>query len=242
MQKGLPSVQQSIMEAVERFSGSSVLLKGAGRTDAGVHARGQVAHFNLPGSWLCNTVRDAINYHLKPSPISILRAETVDETFDARFSAIGRHYFYRIIFRRSPLALDYGRAWQVCVPLDVEAMRVAAGLLIGRHDFTTFRSVSCQSRSPVKTLEKLEIHHLGDEFIFCVSARSFLHKQVRSMVGMIKLVGERKRSIADVKVALEACDRQLCGSVAPACGLYLMRVDYPGLLPDAPDDASSSLK
>lgn len=220
------SVQQAIEEAVTAFSGETVVVKGAGRTDSGVHALGQVAHFDLTRAWPTDTVRDALNAHLKPEPIAVLSAEAVDENFDARFSALARHYLYRISQRRAPPALDRGRAWWVAAPLDAEAMHAAAQALVGQHDFTTFRSAECQARSPIKTLDRLDVSREGDEIAVRASARSFLHNQVRSMVGTLKKVGDRSWAITAVGEALAARDRACSGPVAPAEGLYLVAVDY----------------
>ena len=187
---------------------------------------GQVAHFDMVADFSADTVRDALNKHLRPHPISILNAEEVSEDFHARFSAMRRHYLYRIICRRAPLALDRGRAWQVFRPLDVAAMHDAAQVLIGKHDFTTFRAALCQSDSPVKTLDKIDVFESGDEIHVKTCARSFLHNQVRSMVGSLKMVGGGKWTRDDMKAALQAADRTRCGPVAPAHGLYLAKVDY----------------
>lgn len=221
-----PSIQGELARAIEALSGICVVPKGAGRTDAGVHARGQVAHFDLEKEYPPPTVRDALNFHLRPAPIAVLACKTVGETFDARFSAKARHYLYRIVNRRARLALDRDRAWQVPVPLDAAAMQGAARLLTGRHDFTTFRSAQCQGRSPLRTLDRLDVRRDGDDIFIAASARSFLHRQVRSMAGSLKLVGEGKWRAEDLRLALEARDRTACGPVAPACGLYFMRVDY----------------
>jgi len=227
-QAGQPSVQEAIEKAIAAFSGEEVTLRGAGRTDAGVHALGQVAHFDLSRGWKADTVRDALNAHLGMAGemISILGAAAAPEDFDARFSAKARHYLYRILNRRSPPALDHGKVWHVARRLDAEAMHEAAQRLVGRHDFTTFRSVQCQAKSPVKTLDRLEVSRLGEEIEIRASARSFLHNQVRSLVGTLKKVGEGAWTAADVQAALEARDRAACGPVAPPEGLYLVRVDY----------------
>ncbi len=222
------AVQQAIEEAVLAFCGEETSVNGAGRTDTGVHALGQVAHIHLVREWPADTVRDAINAHLRPEPVAILDAEQVHNDFDARFSAVKRHYRYRIVNRRAPLAIDHGRAWQVMKRLDAAAMHEAGQALVGHHDFTTFRSTECQSASPVKTLDRLDVSRLGEEIVVETSARSFLHNQVRSMVGSLKLVGEGRWSAADLKAALDARDRTACGPVAPPDGLYLVRVDYPG--------------
>ncbi|MGE0564389.1 MAG: tRNA pseudouridine(38-40) synthase TruA [Pseudolabrys sp.] len=220
------TVQGVLTAAIEALTGEKVSVQGAGRTDAGVHARGQVAHVDLGKDWDTGTVRDALNAHLRPHPVAVLSAEAVPETFDARFSAMKRHYLYRIVNRRADLALDLGHAWRVPRRLDDEAMQKAAQRLIGKHDFTTFRSTECQAKSPVKTLETLDIIRAGDTVNVHVSARSFLHNQVRSMVGSLVLVGDGKWSADDLANALAARDRTACGPVAPPDGLYLMRVDY----------------
>ena len=221
-----PSVQGALEAAVLAFCGESASVRGAGRTDAGVHALGQVAHLDLTRDWDTDTVRDAINAHLKPHPIAVLSAEIAPVAFDARFSALKRHYLYRIVNRRAPLALDAARAWRVARPLDAEAMHEAAQRLVGRHDFTTFRAAECQAKSPVKTLDQLDVHRSGEEVRIRASARSFLHHQVRSMVGSLALVGEGKWRADDLSNALEARDRKACGPVAPPDGLYLVGVDY----------------
>lgn len=226
MQENGPSVQGRLAEAIKAFSGEDTIPRGAGRTDAGVHALGQIAHFDLAKDWACDKVRDALNAQLRPDPISVLACELVPEGFEARFSANARHYLYRIVNRRSPLALERERAWHVIQPLDAAIMHAAAQVLIGHHDFTTFRSTECQAPSPMKTLDRLAVSRHGEEVRIEASARSFLHNQVRSMVGSLKLVGDGKWTANDLQQALEACDRSACGPVAPACGLYLMKVDY----------------
>jgi tRNA pseudouridine38-40 synthase len=220
------TVQGVLTDAIAAFAGERVVVAGAGRTDTGVHALGQVAHVDLAKEWDTDTVRDAINFHLRPQPVAVLAAEQVGTDFDARFSAIKRHYLYRISNRRADLALDQNRAWRVARRLDCEAMRAAAQKLVGRHDFTTFRSTECQAKSPVKTLDRLDIARDGDDVRVCASARSFLQHQVRSMVGSLIHVGEGKWSTDDLAAALGACDRTACGQVAPPQGLYLVRVDY----------------
>ncbi|MDP2619604.1 MAG: tRNA pseudouridine(38-40) synthase TruA [Hyphomicrobiales bacterium] len=220
------AVQQALTEAIEKFAGERVTVHGAGRTDAGVHALGQVAHIDLAKDWDPDTVREAINQHLKPEPVAILEASRAAEDFDARFFARKRHYRYRVVNRRAPLTLERDRAWRVPVPLDAEAMDEAAQALVGKHDFSTFRAAECQAKSPVKTLDALSVGRVGAEIRIEASARSFLHHQVRSMVGTLKLVGEGKWSKADVAAALAARDRAACGPVAPAYGLYLVSVDY----------------
>lgn len=223
------SVQQAIEQAVEKFSSQIVSLRGAGRTDAGVHATAQVAHLDLDKEWRPDTVRDALNAHLQQAGerVTILTATKVANDFDARFSARGRHYLYRISNRRSPPALDKGKVWWVPKRLDAEAMDSAAKVLLGRHDFTTFRSAQCQANSPLRTLDRLDVTRLGDDIEIRASARSFLHNQVRSMVGSLKRVGEGAWTSADLKAALDACDRSACGQVSPPDGLYLVGVDYP---------------
>ena len=224
------TVQGRIAEAIQAFCGETVVPNGAGRTDAGVHALGQVAHVDFARDWPEHTVREAINAHLRPDPIAVLLATRVPDTFDARFSATARHYRYRIINRRAPLALERHRAWHVIRPLDEAAMAEGARQLIGNHDFTTFRAAACQAKSPVKTLDRLGLVRSGEVVTFEVSARSFLHNQVRSMVGSLKLVGEGKWQPRDIARALEARDRALCGPLAPPQGLYLVRVDYDGIV------------
>jgi tRNA pseudouridine38-40 synthase len=220
------SVQGLIADAITAFAGERAALQGAGRTDAGVHALGQVAHVDLAKDWDGDTVRDAINFHLRPHPIAVLAAGPVAPDFDARFSATKRHYLYRIVNRRADLALEQNRAWRVARPLDCSAMHAAAQELIGRHDFTTFRSTECQAKSPVKTLDRLEVARDGEEVRVTTSARSFLQHQVRSMVGSLVHVGEGKWREDHLVAALAARDRSACGQVAPPHGLYLVRVEY----------------
>lgn len=220
------TVQGALIAAIEALTGERVPVQGAGRTDAGVHARGQVAHVDLARDWDTDTIRDAINAHLRPHPVAVLAAERTPDDFNARTSAIRRHYLYCIVNRRADLTLDVGRAWRVPRSLDVSAMQGAATALVGRHDFTTFRSTECQARSPVKTLDQLDVVRDGESVLVRTSARSFLHNQVRSMVGSLVLVGEGKWSVADMARALAARDRAACGPVAPPDGLYLMKVDY----------------
>ena len=221
-----PSIQQAIEEAVFAFCGERTNLAAAGRTDAGVHAMGQVAHVDLDRATKADTLRDAVNFHLKPQAISILAAEPVGADFHARFSATGRRYLYRIVNRRPDLTLRAGHAWRVPRPLDAAAMQAAAQCLTGKHDFTTFRSTECQAASPLKTLQAFDVQRHGDELAVTASARSFLHTQVRSMVGSLVAVGEGKWSADDLANALATRDRTACGQVAPPDGLYLMQVDY----------------
>jgi tRNA pseudouridine38-40 synthase len=220
------SVQEAIEDAIATFSGEQVTIGGAGRTDAGVHALAQIAHLDLAKEWPTDTVLKALNFHLQPEPIAVLAAEPVADGFDARFSAKARHYLYRIINRRPPLTIDAGRAWRVKAPLDAEAMDAAAQLLIGNHDFTTFRNAACQARTPVKTLDRLGVRRQNQEIVVEASARSFLHSQVRSIAGCLRLVGDGRWSADDLSGALAARDRKACGPVAPAEGLYLLKVDY----------------
>ncbi len=226
LQENGPSVAGALAEAIERFTGERADVSGAGRTDAGVHALGQVAHVDLEKEWNTDTVRDALNAHLRPLPIAVISAERVADDFHARFSATARHYRYRIVNRRADLALDRDRAWRIAKPLDALAMHEAAQKLVGHHDFTTFRSAECQAKSPQKTLDRLDVAREGEEIRIEASARSFLHHQVRSMVGSLALVGEGRWSADDLAKALAAKDRAACGPVAPAHGLYLVRVDY----------------
>lgn len=226
IQKGERSVQGRLVEAIHAFTGETVRVTGAGRTDAGVHAAGQVAHFDLERPRDPFVVREAINHHLRPDPIVVREAVEAASDFDARFSAMKRHYRYRILCRRAPPALDRDRVWWVPRPLDAAAMTEAARPLVGLHDFTTFRAAACQARSPVKTIDRLEVMVDGEEIRIDASARSFLHHQVRSIVGSLKHVGEGKWRVADMAAALEARDRARCGALAPSRGLYLMRVDY----------------
>lgn len=220
------SVQGVLCKAIAAFCGETVAIQGAGRTDAGVHALGQVAHVDLAKDWDSDTVRDAVNFHLRPHPVAVLAAELANSEFDARFSARKRRYLYRIVNRRADLALDRSRAWRVPRPLDVAAMAAAARHLVGKHDFTTFRAAECQAKSPLKTLDRLDVEREGDEVRIHAEARSFLHHQVRSMVGSLVQVGEGKWSADDLAAVLAARDRTRCGPVAPADGLYLVGVDY----------------
>ncbi|WP_413872385.1 tRNA pseudouridine(38-40) synthase TruA [Albidovulum sp.] len=230
-QSGQPSVQAAVESALARLDPGGPAIAAAGRTDAGVHATGQVAHCDLGRDWEPFRLMEALNWHLKPAPVAVLAAARVAGDFHARFAATERRYLYRIIARRAPLTLEAGLAWRVLRPLDAGAMREAAAHLVGHHDFTTFRSTLCQSRSPVKTLDEIvldevEIPH-GREYRFRLRARSFLHNQVRSIVGTLERVGAGAWSPADVKAALEARDRAACGPVAPPDGLCLTGVSYP---------------
>tara|TARA_R110000824_G_scaffold118960_14_gene272294 strand:+ start:430130 stop:430870 length:741 start_codon:yes stop_codon:yes gene_type:complete len=225
-QTGGGAVQDVLEAGIKGFCGQDIRVNGAGRTDAGVHAMGQVAHIDLDTDVRPDTLRDAVNAHMRPEPVSILNAELVPDDFEARFSATRRHYLYRIINRRAPLALDRGQAWLVHKPLDADAMHDAAQVLVGHHDFTTFRSVQCQAKSPVKTLDELSVSRYGDEIEIVSRARSFLHNQVRSLVGSLRMVGEGKWTKRDLERALKAKDRAACGPVSPPDGLYLMKVDY----------------
>jgi tRNA pseudouridine38-40 synthase len=220
------TVQGVLTAAVEALSGEKALVQGAGRTDAGVHARAQVAHVDLAKDWDTDTVRDALNAHLRPHPVAVLLAERVADDFNARTAAIKRHYLYRIINRRADLTFDLRYAWRVPRPLDAEAMHAAAQLLTGKHDFTTFRAAECQAASPVKTLQQLDVERDGEDVNVRASARSFLHHQVRSMVGSLVMVGIGAWSVDDLAKALAARDRAACGQVAPPDGLYLMKVGY----------------
>ena len=220
------AIQELVEDAIARFSGESATTIAAGRTDAGVHALGQVIHFDLARQWTPGTVRDALNFHLKPAPVAVLGAEIVSGDFNARFSARARAYLYRITNRRPPPTLERGRTWWVAVPLDAEAMAEAARLLVGEHDFTTFRAIRCQAKSPVKTLDVLDVRRAGEEIHIAARARSFLHHQIRNVVGTLKLGGEGKWTRAEVARALAARDRGAAGPTAPADGLYLVAVRY----------------
>lgn len=221
-----PSVQGALETAVKAICGEFVRVHGAGRTDAGVHALGQVAHCDIARPFASGRLRDGLNAHLRPHPIGVLDAQIVPDTFEARFSALRRHYVYRIVNRRANLALDIGHVWRVAKPLDAAAMHDAAKRLLGKHDFTTFRDTECQAKSPEKTLDRLDVIRDGDAVTITTSARSFLHSQVRSMVGSLVWVGEGRWSGDDLEWALAARARTACGPVAPPDGLYLARVDY----------------
>jgi len=230
-QRDVPSVQQAIEDALLKIEPSCEGIQGAGRTDAGVHAYAQVAHVDLPKNWETFRLSEALNYHLKPLPIAILQATEVADDFHARFDAMEREYTFRLLSRRAPATHKAGLVWQINHPLDLNAMREGAAHLIGKHDFTTFRSTVCQALSPVKTLDVLDIEAIpvdyGTEYRFTIRARSFLHNQVRSFVGSLEHVGAGRWDPIDVKYALNATDRAACGTVCPPHGLYLAHVTYP---------------
>ena len=225
-QENGPSVQAALEEAIRKFCGETVTVFAAGRTDAGVHALGQVVHFDLERATTPDEIQGALNYHLKPAPVAVIDVAEASPEFHARFDATARTYRYRIVNRRAPLTFEAGLAWHVAVPLDMEAMQRGADVLLGKHDFTTFRSIQCQSKSPVKTLDEFRFSREGEVIEARLKARSFLHHQVRSMIGTLKLVGEGRWTVADVKAALEARDRAALGLNAPPDGLYLVKVDY----------------
>ncbi|MCZ6840252.1 MAG: tRNA pseudouridine(38-40) synthase TruA [Alphaproteobacteria bacterium] len=222
-----PSVQAEVEAAVEAFCGTPVSVYGAGRTDAGVHAMGQVAHCDIERETDADTVRDALNHYLRKVPVTILSADPVDDAFHARFSAVRRHYHYRILNRRPPPAIERDKVWWFPKTVDAAAMQAAAQVLVGHHDFSSFRAASCQAKSPVKTLDQLDVSRNGTEISVTAVARSFLHHQVRNMVGTLMWVGTGKWTVADVRAALAACDRTAAGPTAPPEGLYLVQVDYP---------------
>jgi len=223
--KGL-SVQEALETAIHDFCGASVRVFGAGRTDAGVHALAQIAHVDLPCEAVPEVIRSAVNHHLRPHKVSVIAVEAVSHEFDARHSATHRHYLYRILNRRAPPALDRGRVWHVAAPLDLAAMQEGARHLVGHHDFSTFRDSLCQAKSPVKTLDALDLSAEGDEIHIAARARSFLHHQVRNMAGTLKLVGLGRWQPADVAAALAARDRRAGGPTAPAAGLTLVLIRY----------------
>lgn len=225
-QDGLPSVQGAVEAAVLAFSGETLRLHAAGRTDSGVHALGQVVHIDLSRDWPAQTVANALNAHLRDEAIAVLDAAVVPDDWHARFSATGRRYLYRILNRPGPPALDKGRVWHLRRPLDAGAMHAAAQHLVGHHDFTTFRDLGCQAKSPLKTLDLARVRREADEVVLEFAARSFLHRQVRSMAGTLAEVGLGRWTARDVRRALEAKDRAACGPVAPAHGLYLAGVSY----------------
>lgn len=224
-------MQGAIEQALSRIQPGAHTIAAAGRTDAGVHALGQVAHCDMVKEWDPFRLSEALNYHLKPQPVAIVDAARVTDDWHARFSAVERQYLFRILMRRAPATHDRGQVWQINRPLDVEAMQEGANMLLGRHDFTTFRSSICQAASPVKTLDELRVEQVqgfsGPEVHFHVRARSFLHNQVRSFVGTLERVGAGAWTPEDVREALEAADRAACGPVCPPQGLYLARVGYP---------------
>jgi tRNA pseudouridine38-40 synthase len=222
-----PSVQQRLEEAIQRMTGEVAAVHSAGRTDAGVHALAMAAHVDVAKLLSEHRLREGLNALVRPDPISVLRVDRVADDWHARFSCVGRRYLYRILNRRAPPALERGRVWHVPVPLDVETMAEGAAMLVGRHDFTTFRSVQCQSDSPVKTLDRLNVRRSGDEIHVEAAARSFLHHQVRSMVGCLALVGRGQWKADDMRRALEARDRSELGFNAPAEGLYFVEAVYP---------------
>jgi tRNA pseudouridine38-40 synthase len=222
-----PSVQQTLEEAVHRMTGELATFTAAGRTDAGVHALAMSAHVEIERQLTPHRLREGLNALVRPSPISVLEVERVADDWHARFSCIGRRYLYRILDRRAPPALDAGRVWHIAVPLDAEAMADAAAMLVGRHDFTTFRSAQCQSQSPVKTLDRLEVRRAGEEVHIEAAARSFLHHQVRSMTGCLALVGRGQWKPDDMRRALEARNRAALGLNAPPHGLYFVEAIYP---------------
>jgi tRNA pseudouridine38-40 synthase len=225
-QAGQPSVQTALEQAIQAFCGEPVRLHVAGRTDSGVHATGQVAHFEVDKAWPAEVVRNAINAHLGDAPIAVLDAAAADDDFHARFSATGRRYLYRILNRRAPPALERGRVWHVKTPLDPGAMHAAAQHLLGLHDFTTFRDAQCQARSPIRTLDTARVWREGEQILLTFAARSFLHRQVRSMTGSLVEVGAARWTPDALKAALDAADRARCGQVAPPQGLYLTQVDF----------------
>ncbi len=220
------SVQEAIESAIEGLTGRAAPIQAAGRTDAGVHAKGQVVHVDLDRDWRGDRLRDALNAHLRLFPVAVVLVETVGSDFEARFSATKRHYLYRILNRRAPPTHERGYVWHVARRLDAGVMNEAAQALVGRHDFTTFRAAECQANSPLRTLEQLDVVRAGDMIEIRASALSFLHRQVRSMVGSLEHVGSGKWRAADLEAALVARDRARCGAVAPADGLFLMQVDY----------------
>ncbi len=224
-----PTVQGALEEAARKTVDTPILVYGAGRTDAGVHARGQAAHIDLPDDFPARKVADALNAHLRPAPIAVLSARAVPDEFHARFSAAKRFYRYEILNRRADLTLDTGFVWRIPYPLDTDNMQAAAEALIGEHDFSTFRDTQCQAKSPVKTLDKLNVSRVGSRIHVTCSAQSFLHKQVRSMVGSLVEVGRGQEPVAWLGQALAAKDRTACGPVAPPDGLYLEHVEYPSL-------------
>ncbi|EJF80327.1 tRNA pseudouridine(38-40) synthase TruA [Bartonella doshiae] len=227
-QAELPTIQRALEQAIFHFCSQQLTITTAGRTDAGVHATGQVAHVDFEKNWHTHTVRDALNAHLQKQGenISILNVQNVPDDFDARFSAVKRHYLFKILNRRSPPALNAKRVWWLPKPLNAEAMHEAAQKLVGQHDFTTFRSAHCQAKSPIRTLERLDVQREGEEIFLYAQARSFLHHQIRSFAGSLMEVGIGRWTIQDLEAALHAKDRTRCGVVAPPSGLYLTKVEY----------------
>ncbi|MEM8950095.1 MAG: tRNA pseudouridine(38-40) synthase TruA [Pseudomonadota bacterium] len=225
-QKNGFSVQEALETAIHAFSGETVTVQGAGRTDAGVHANGQVAHIDLDKVMSIESLQNAINHHLRPHPVAVLRATEVADDFHARFSAKGRCYVYRIVNRRAPLILEAGRAWHLPAPIEIEVMQEAAQRLIGKHDFTSFRSSACQAKSPIKTLDRITVQRTGDDIRITVAARSFLHHQVRNIVGTLKMIGDNKWPVDKIEDILAAKSRAAAGPTAPAAGLYLTAVTY----------------
>ena len=225
-QPNVPSIQEELEIAASKLDGADVIAQGAGRTDSGVHATGQVAHIDMTRDITANKVREALNHHLKPAPVAVLKAEDASDDFHARFDATERQYLYRISNRRPPLTLDHGFAWRIPSKLDADLMHAAAQVLVGEHDFTTFRDTLCQAQSPVKTLNAISVTRMGEEVHIRCRARSFLHRQVRSMVGSLVDVGRGKEKIGWMSDILRAADRRACGPVAPSDGLYLTRVVY----------------
>lgn len=230
-QAELPSVQGAVEAALAKLEPGPHTIAAAGRTDTGVHALGQVAHCDMAKQWDPFRLSEALNFHLKPDPVAVVACAAVSDDWHARFSAEARHYLFRLVVRRAPLTHDAGLAWRVMQPLSLAAMRAGASHLLGRHDFTTFRASECQAKSPIKTLDRLDIEQLdypgGSEFRFSISARSFLHNQVRSFVGTLERVGAGAWEPEDVRSALDAKARAACGPVCPPHGLYLRAVDYP---------------
>jgi tRNA pseudouridine38-40 synthase len=222
-----PSVQEAVERAIERMTGERVSVHAAGRTDAGVHAIAMSAHVDLARDFTRHRLREGINSLVRPEPVSVTEVTEVADDWHARFSCIGRRYQYRILNRRAPPALDRGRVWHLAVPMDVDAMAEGAAHLVGLHDFTTFRSVHCQSDSPVKTLDRLSVERTGEEIVIRAAARSFLHHQVRSMVGCLAMVGRGQWRPEDIKRALDAADRAALGLNAPPHGLYFVEAVYP---------------
>jgi len=225
-QENGPSVQAALEAAARAFCGEETTAHAAGRTDAGVHAIAMPVHIDLARAWPADTVRDALNHYLRPNPVAVLSAQTATAEFHARFSATARHYLYRIINRRAPLALEKGKAWRLAGALDAPAMHEAGQGLVGRHDFSTFRAAQCQAASPVKTLTSLSVARAGEEIAIRLSAPSFLHRQVRSIAGTLVEVGLGRWRAGEIRAALDARDRAACGPVAPAEGLYFVKADY----------------